>query len=384
MINNLASKVKVHYTKASLSTIIARELKDSDIGPVQQILSYINTLPIPITVVDRSGFRHTVPSTHFNGEEQFIIRQEIRIRHDCLGQLRKILSCTNTNSNHELNIIKSLFLDKEEQRFYIGGFTINLDYKIDLDTLRFNGGNLYIKSRDIVISTMDIRNAPSHPFAEDTIDENVFLGGDNLEQDLGSPSFKIEIIDNNEEIGRRYVNLLGEIHKIEPKSDLKRHSGIYVTTLVPNIINGLGYSLEQKKYDTQEAEITLGIFKTKDLAKNAGDLKEVRKEELLRLEHSNALLKQEMTAQKQKFDTEMQTLQHQRTLDELQHQVLVKRLEKEKDQIEHVRELERNERKDYYDKVSQTRKDTSEIIKFLPHIIMGIGAIIIAAKKFSK
>lgn len=383
MINNLASKVKVHYTRASISTINARELKDDDIGPIQQILTYINYLPIPITVVDRSGFRHIVPSTHNSTEELFIVRQEIRVRHDCVGQLRKLLSCTNTSTNHDLNLIKTIFLDKQEQRYY-NGFVVYLDYKLDLDTLKINGGNLYVKSRDIIVSTLDIQNAPSHPFAEDTIDENVFLGGDNLDQDLGSPSFKIEIIDNNDEIGKRYISLLGEIHQINPKSDLKRHSGVYVTGIEPNIINGLGYSLLQKKYTIQEAEEQLGIHKTRDLARSSGDLKEARREELVRLEHTNAVLKQEVSAQKQKFDAEMQSIQHQRTLDELQHQVLVNKLEREKDQIEHVREIERSERKDYLDRVSSTRKDLSEIIKFLPHVIIGIGAIVVAVKKLQK
>lgn len=383
MINNLASKVKVHYTRASISTINARELKDADIGPIQQILTYVNYLPIPITVVDRSGFRHIVPSTHNSTEELFIVRQEIRVRHDCVGQLRKLLSCTNTNTNHDLNLIKTIFLDKQEQRYY-NGFVVYLDYKLDLDTLKINGGNLYVKSRDIIVSTMDVQNAPSHPFAEDTIDENVILGNDNLDQDLGSPSFKLEIIDNNDEIGQRYVSILGEVHAVKPKTDLKRHSGIYVTGLEPNVINGLGYSLIQKKYTVQEAEEHLGVYKTRDLARSAGDLKEVRREELVRLEHTNAVLKQEVTSQKQKFDAEMQAVQHQRSMDELQHQVLVNKLEREKDQIEHVRELERSERKEYYDRVSSTRKDVSEIIKFLPHIVIGIGAIVIAVKKMQK
>ena len=380
MINNLASKVKVHYTRASVSTIIDRDLKDADIGPVQQTITFVNYLPIPITVVERSGFRHSVPSTHMHGEEQFIIRQEIRIRNDCIGQLRKILSCMNTNTNYDLNVIKNIFLDQKEQRYY-NGFVIKLDYKIDLDTLKINGGTLYSKTRDLIISSLSLNDCPSHPFAEDTIDENVFLGGDNLEQDLGSPSFKIEIIDNNDEIGNRFVLTLGEVHQIKPKSDLKRHSGIYVTTIEPNIINGMGYSLLQKKYTPKEAEEQLGIFRTKDLAKNAGDLKEARREELTRLEHNVLLLKQEVLTQKQTFDSEMQTVQHRRAMSELEHQVLINKLEKEKQQIEHVRELERAERKDYLDKVSQTRKDTSEIIKFLPHLIIGIGAIVVAVKK---
>lgn len=383
MINNLAGKVKVHYTKASISTINSRDLKDNDVGPIQQILTYVNYLPIPITVIDRSGLRHIVPSVHNSHEEQFIIRHEIRVRHDCIGELKKMLSCIGTSTNHELNLIKTIFLEKQENRYY-QGFVVNLDFKIDLNTLKINGGNLYIKSKDVVISTQSIMSAPSHPFSEDTIGDNIILGSDNLDLDLGSPSFKIEIIDNNNEIGQRFVYALGEIHQINPKTDLKRHSGIYTTTIEPNVINDVGYSLAQKRFTSQEAEEQLGVFKTKDLAKSAGDLKEVRREEIIRLEHSNNLLKQEVTAQKQKFDSDMQLLQHQRTMEELQHQVLVNKLEREKDQIEHVREMERTERKEYYDKVSQTRKDVSEIIKFLPHVVIGIGAIIVAVQKMKK
>lgn len=50
----------------------------------------------------------------------------------------------------------------------------------------------------------------------------------------------------------------------------------------------------------------------------------------------------------------------------------------------HREEIERRalQRKDDYEKRSQDRKDTSEIVKFLPAILVGIGAVVLAAFKF--
>lgn len=394
MINNLANNLKIKYTKASIPTISAASLKDCEIGPITTTTTYVNNLPIDIVVVDRSGFRHTVPSTYSAFDPTFSIHVMMRIRHQSVNEVRKFLSFISTDNNQELKIIKEIILDQNEQRFY-AGLSVCICHRVTLEEIKDNNGSIYINSKDIVLSSASLINAPAHPYAEDTISDNFFMGTNNLDQELGCPTTKIEIVDNNLIIGERFVLVLGAVRKIIPKTDIKRDSGVYVTTLEPNVVNDSGYSIITKRYELDEMESSLLIFRTKDLAISSGDAAGVRKEELIRMDHANNLLKQEFIKQKQEFDFKLHELQSEKSIETLELEKENITLKRQNDRLEHEREIDKAERKDYYDRISQERKDYYEktsqgrkesldIMKFLPAAIMAMGAIYMALSKVPK
>ena len=151
-----------------------------------------------------------------------------------------------------------------------------------------------------------------------------------------------------------------------------------------NVLNETGFSLVQKKYGFEEAQEILGIYKSKEEAVNAGDLKLARREELARLEHDNSVIKQEYLNLKTTLDAEISKREHESKLQLLEAQRTIDKLTREKQEVEHFREMERTVRKEAYENRSLERKDVSEIIKFLPFVIMTIGALIAAFNKSSK
>lgn len=67
-----------------------------------------------------------------------------------------------------------------------------------------------------------------------------------------------------------------------------------------------------------------------------------------------------------------------------EHERHLKRLKEEEAEIEHRRKMEDIKRKDEYDKRALERKETSELVKFLPTIITGIFAVAMVFTKFKK
>lgn len=382
MINNVVPRLTVRHTKSQVSPISLFEKSHTDVGPVETRITYINNFPIDVVVVDRNGFRHSVPA-QFNGSSyKFTIRKEIRVRNESIREVKKYLSCIDTKFNHDLTIIKQIVLEKDGFESY-NGFSIYLDYSIELEELKQDGGDTYCKPADIIVSLQNIYNAPAHPFSEDSIHDHFIPEGAG-NQTIGSPVFKIEMVDNNNQVGNRFVFAFGGLQEIRPKTDLNRDSGVYLTMMEPNVLNDKGFTFVQKKYSYEEAKEKLGLYKSREEAASAGDYHLTRKEELARLEHANNLLKQESIELKAKLDKEAALRDKELKDQEAKSQERINKLQAEKDEIEHFREMERNQRKEEYDKKSTERKDTSEIIKFLPFVVMTIGALIAAFHKSSK
>lgn len=382
MINNVVPRLCVHHTKSFVSPITLYKRTETEIGPVETRVTYINNLPVDVSIVDRSGFRHTVPSNHKGNDFKFTVRSEIKIRNESIREIKKYLSCLDTKFNHDLTIIKQVLLDGDNSNSF-GGFIVYLDYSVELEELKQSGGSIYCKPKDIVISLCNIYNAPMHPFCEDSI-QDYFLpdGADN--QDLSSPVFKIELVDNNNSVGNRYVFAFGGLQEVRPKTDINRDSGVYLTMMESTVFNDKGFSFVQKKFTFEEAKEKLGMYKTREEAASAGDLHLSRKEELARLEHSNSILKHEFLEYKNKIELLTSQNDHEKKIYEGKMQERLDKLKAEKDEIEHFRELERTARKEDYERKSLERKDSSELIKILPLLVITIGSLIAAFSKSSK
>ena len=174
MINNVASRIKVTHTKAALSPVNPYHEVKTDYGPIETRVCYLNNLPVDITVVDRNGFRHTVKSNINGASYSFIIRTEIKIRHDAIKDIRKFLSCLDTKMNQTLTVIKEVIVSKSPTETY-NGFSIYLDYSVDFEELKINNGSMYCKPVDVVLSTSSIYNTPAHPYAEDSVNDFFYL-----------------------------------------------------------------------------------------------------------------------------------------------------------------------------------------------------------------
>lgn len=428
----LDPNIKVVHTQARPAPVFLLNEVDRHVGPVELKTTYINYLPKPVIVVERDNLKHTVPPIDCIGERNFIVRREIVFRdtdrHSSIQEIRRILSIYNNVENSSLTIIKETLLNCRSNTGY-NCVRVFIDYPISMDVFRENDGTVYCQITDKVLSVLPFENAPAHPYAVDTINK-LELEEITGELDPNSPTVKIELIDNEHRVSKRFISLLGRVREIKSKQDPSRKSGVYVSTVEKDGFKEEGFTVSQTYYDLEKIEEQLGIFKTKEEAEAAGDLKTYRKENVVLMEHENILLSK--LAEKEKVENKiredslkLQDLEKQLKLkeeelnrkiafedaalkrreeemllrEELERKALERKLEHEKFMLlkkKEEAELEEKlsklkeqyeqrsyERKDKYEEKSTFLKSVPEALKFLLAIATIIGSVFVAYKKFS-
>lgn len=401
MINNTCIGLASVHTEPYIAPIGPNDYKNVVPGPVSFVRSYINNLTSTFTIVERSGMRHVVTPTRNTLTSAFIIRTEIRISLQGMKDIAEFLTHIPPGSGFDIDIIKKCF----EQQITPGRFnsiSVVIDHPVTYDIFQANQGSIYHGSLDIIISTHDIAEAPSHPYCEGTIRSGFFEEnpGD-LEDGNHSAAIKVEVVDNSSSIAMRYISIAKRLYTLIPKKDVRRRTGIYFTHLEKDPTSATRSRLVQTYYSLEAAEEELGVYKSKEEALTSGDTKNARKEELLKLEYDNQLLKQTAAQAKLIADQEAGEIAHNNLMAARKHEEKIATLLREKqdlesrhdiwmkerqlltDTLEMYRKDQAEKRKDRYEEKSYERKDSSEIVKFLPLMILAIGGVVAAFNKIT-
>lgn len=252
-----------------------------------------------------------------------------------------------------------------------GNITIVLDYPLSLTDLQQYGGTVYYDESDTLISTSTLDDMPPHPASVDG--GNIVLLNTHIQrhQEFGF-GYSINLVDTAGKYGPRYLNIGGKVYRINPVKDPTRRDGIYVMANAPAYgdMNIEGHRL--KVYAFEGAEEKLGLYKSSEEAFALGDLALANKGKILELEAEVQRAKKENMLQKEDFDRKasiaadlarqanVRAEDYQRTL--------------ERTRLEEKLAFER--KRDEYDEKAHKRKDTSEFLKFLPALIVGLGALV--------
>jgi hypothetical protein len=413
----LDPNIKVVHTRATDGPQSLLNETDRHIGPVEIRTTYVNYLHKPVVVVERNNLKHIVPSVDCVGRRHFIVRKEIMIHHPTVQEIRRVLSVYNNDENASLTVIRNSILGVHANQSY-RGVKIIIDYPISMEVFRENEGTVYCQITDKVLSVLQYDNVPEHPYAVDTINRLVLekITGD---LDPNSPTVKIELVDNEHRVTKRFISLLGKVREIKSKIDNTRRSGVYVNTVERDGFREEGFTITQTFYELDKVEDQLGIYRTKEESEAAGDLKTFRKENVVLLEHENILLSK--LAEKEKLENKiwedslrLKDLEKQLKLkeeelnrkiafdgikEELEKAALNRKLEhekfmllKKKEEAEMEERLSKQreeyekrnlERKDKYEEKSTFLKSVPDALKFLLAIATLIGTIFVTYKKFS-
>ena len=299
-----------------------------------------------------------------------------------------------------------------------------------METMRENSGSMYLTGEDVVISSYGILDTVPHPYSFNTVHEDDF--DKTLKKSTFGVGFKIEIVDNYGKSGDRFIYLGNRLERIRAQKNPHRLCGIYVTRLVNSLADNLAeQSTIVSSYDLNEGDEELGLFKTWDDALCKGDLAEVRREAILEAENNladkrSALNKEKLEAEEIKFKQDKEMMVAKAELDrerirldgefqrhelelkrkklemEQENQILKSKLEsdalaakekemelnKERDRVDRLRreyeyEQERKKTifKDEMDRRAMLRKDSSDVMKFLPMMLIAIGGVFAAFMK---
>lgn len=336
-------------------------------------VSYLNNLPIPLIVEWRSGFKFTLPSRPNFASNRLIVRVEIDFAHSVKVDVNRLLSVVEETTTPELKAMRDAFRSDIRSTTF-GGMVLTLDYALRLEDLESYGGSVYYHELDCLVSMLPYDQAPPHPYG---------VRGSNLRLIEASPAgkqcgfgYSVDVVDNTGRYGDRYINIGGKIYRIDAVKDPTRRDGIYVVSNAP-VQGELGLTGPVvKHYPFEGADTQLGLFRTAEEAEQLGDASLARKRELADLEHELNRNKTELQSAKHQHDLEM--IRKNQELEEVKRSH-----ERDASELERLRgkeELERQRIKDYYEDRSYQRKDNNEVLKFIPSIMVGIGALLMAVK----
>ncbi len=363
--------------------------------------SYYNFTQRDLTIVGRDGMRFTAkptPSSNFtppvNSPEftgmanthdfnnkvfnKFVIRKTYYIKYADYEIFKNFIEVTNPNKNSELYILylefNSLVMDRKmtgptTDNYFPGQayLSITADLVLDIHANNETNEDVYFIDEDIVISFQSMVDASNHPLANGL--RNVIL--DETSYKKSDIFITYDLISNNSAIVL-HVNNGGDIFPIKSRRDIALKEGLYKFIYKTNPDGGKHVEVDNKYVPVTQCN-ELGVYETREKAVSGGNIDESRKERIKELEYETTILKNT-------YDTEILALKAE--LERLKKEGVEAsiKLNLEADKIKNVSMEEGLVKKDYYEDRSYSRKDTSEAMKYVPGIIGGLAASLVAVK----
>ena len=366
--------IPTHFNNVITSAVGNRDMVLGS-SPIEYRIRYTNNIKSTITVVTRSGLRFTLPSQFSMTCNKLIIRVDIFIHNTAQMDVRKVLSKVSENSSNEMRIMRDIFTNQIRENKH-GGAVISLDYSFTKEDLIRVGGSVYSNELDYVISLDSLENAPPHPHSYVGDRKQIFNSTNKGDSRLNSFKYSILLVDNDRQYGPRYISIGSNVFKINPIIDNDRKDGVYVI----NSSENMGIEDDVIYFSMEDAKEKIGLFRTREEAKNNDEVNLSRKMKIAELEHESTTLKVEV--QKLKHVQDMDAIKRKSELEqiEMERSRNAAELERTRSDYEHKLKMERERQKDYYESRSYERKDQHEILKYIPAVITTIGAIVMAIK----
>jgi hypothetical protein len=350
--------------------------------PLEQRISYINNLPRDVNIAWRNGMVLTLPRTCDLNSQALVVRVEWIFNGKMVDELERTVSAVTNDSSAELQALREAYLRSPPPPTRALGIsyrtcTIVLEYPITLQELEACGFTVYYSELDIVVSVLTQQEMPPHPYSEAGRRAQVVADVPSSEGGAGF-SYSIRMVDNKAQWGVRYVNIGGVVYRVTPEQDFQQRDGVYLITARAELDADGKPASKVTFCSLDQAEKDLGLYKTYDEALNFGDMSQARKEQLVNLEHDLLCSRSEL--QKAKAAHERELVEAAREVAHLESEN--KRLETKNKTLEHDMTMERQRLKDMYEARSYARKDTSEGLKILPTLLLGIGTMLMGIKAF--
>lgn len=378
------SNIKFLEAEITRSAIKRGDLSNKDSSGVTKRISYINYTNYSLYVNERSGLVYPIKPIAERFSSNFIIRQEYYIPINLFDDLTELFSKPmNKDIDSDLITLKDVFLEqKDNDSSKYHGMTIFVDITVGNDL--FNQfDEIYLTNADIVVSKKRNHSYARHPFCQGSLQKEKF----DFLSDKKGMSISIEIIDNENLISNRYYLLMNTVYKLVPQEDNTRNNGVYLTQ-IDHVSDQNEPSIITTRYDFKDAEDTLGLYKTIEEARLAGDISREREKELETLQFENKRIALEIKKLEQEHNRimtdktqiirELQLENEKIQADNLKDKM---KLEKDLHELKAKLDKEKVERNDHYEERSKNRQESLEITKYLPAIIAAVAAIVIIVVK---
>lgn len=340
---------------------------------------FLNYTGRTITLGFRSGVVIDVPSRQSRVSQAFVVREELYVSDNIKHNVRDRLISHEGPKSDELRSFENLFLKAYRDQAH--SVVLKYDYEVTPSTMNDNGGTLYVVEKDIILSTKR-DNIPLHPFCFEAMTKQP-----RGVRTLGENGLAVEIVDNGEKIGPRYMRLLGKVVRLDPVRNALRRDGVYLkyrgymeTSRDPgqDIVDYIPpESMPEAKW----------LYHTFAQARTAPEHEIELSYELKHLDLEGKKISAETSLTKSEQERENLDLarhnlilQHQLEVEERRTKNFENELNRRYAREDHDSKIEQLRTKDFFEERSTIRKDTTEWVKFIPTVLMGAGAAIVALK----
>lgn len=364
-------------------------------SPVNFRYSFHNNTGNAIAVSTRAGMKFTVPSINQAGPSNFVIRVEVLIESSSKPDLQQTLGQVGQHSEEGLRAIRDAFMREVAERRG-GQITLVLEYTLTAADLNARGGHLYHHESDYALSMGRAEYAPAHPYSTEGLMDNI------LKQEgecLDNLSFhhSIRLVDNEGCHKEKFIRIGNHVYGVKPITDPNLVSGLYIVSNRSKVGSKLDVpGSELTRYElSPESLKSFGLFDSYLMAKQyESEAKAAHEQRIAELERDAQLAKGENAAGKERLvrlEQEIREAEARRTDERNLHEDEIKRIERQRDadradlkywreRAEHAMSMDRMRGKDEYEERSSRRKDTSDMLKNLPAIILGLGGLIAIIK----
>ena len=335
---------------------------------VEKRITYINRTHREVVICERSNLKIVIPPTpSFGKEQEIIIRVEYWIHEEKVKNNTELLLDRLRLVGDHLKIFRNAFSCNQVSNTRFRGINFVVEYPIAHHVLEDYGGAVYFKEIDTVIAIERVE-CPDHPYSYEAemLGTSTVVSG---ESPMYGLNIDIYINDPHNRYGERYVNLFGKVYCVRTVKLHDRREGIYLNKM----INGISHSVF---IGFDEAEKEISLYRVEDDALTNGHVEIVLKKNLAELEHNNLVLKKEL--EQSKLTLQQREVEIAASKMELDKEKEEWKTRKEKEDLDRKSEYERM--KDFYDRRSFERKDRTEALKYIPTLMVGLGALFIGIK----
>lgn len=347
--------------------------------PIEYRTTFGNNLSVPVTVHMRNGLKFVVPPDPTMEHNTFVVRVHIRITPQAFQNVVRALHELSHHDSKHVEVLTRAFNAATSNNMWKGG-ELTLDYDLTLEQLRQLGGTVYLSDVDYVVSLESIETPIYHPHSEKGRLQQVVLDSPLQHPDIQRETplglgYSIIMIDNQGKNGSRYINIGNTVYRIVPRRDFSKKDGIYIVSNNSMSSKMGGGAFESRYFELENAEERLGLYRTPDEAEYGGDKTIAAKEGLAKAQAELEQLKAERQKAEEKNGIAKAALEAQIREREVELTKEREAIAKERAEREHQENVRRKELADYYEQRSYERRDTSEGLKFLPSLLIGLGAL---------
>lgn len=362
--------------------------------PVRISFSYYNYTGSDITIIDRDNMKFTIrplPSGAARvGEGIMVIKNYIFNDAVIIDEIT-----LSSELSQDQELLRKAFANR--RKISPNETTVDIIYTLSPEAFREFDECVYIRELDIVI-TQGNNEKVIHPYS----DQGLLLSATPESLDKPFSGLGFRWVTHKYQSETLYLNFYGMVVSVSSIQDLQMDEGFYVyvkgleesegsTRLIRMTLEEATerYGLTNSLYDAQRS-----LSAEERVSQDMEFIKGQQKLTLLDREHQLKIAQSDMNEKSllSKFEELERKSQADRLAFEMEndkrerdHEQYINKIKLDaeknlrdldilKDKLR--REEDSNRRKDYYDERSYDRKDSSEIIKWLPGIILGAGLLL--------